>query len=155
MRELAVRNAQRAHRIRIELAERITRHLLDHLLKLGSYKLAVTFVSPTRMARVNQEFLGHEGSTDVISFDYREGYEDEEQSELKGEIYVSPADARRQAREFGTTWQEEVVRYIVHGVLHLRGYDDLTASKRNVMKREEGKLLRRLDQEFPLRQLAG
>ena len=155
MRELAVRNGQRKQRIRIELVRQITRHLLERFLQLQNYELGVTFVSPEKMARINNDFLAHEGSTDVISFNYREGYEHEEKSDLKGEIFISPEDARRQAREFRTSWQEELVRYLVHGVLHLQGYDDLTTQKRKVMKREEGKLLRKLSREFRFRQLAG
>lgn len=155
MRELALRNAQRAHRVRIDLAREITRHLLEEMLGLANYELAVTLVSPARMAEINQEFLEHEGSTDVISFDYLEGQEEGRQARVYGEIFISVADARKQAREFRTTWQEELVRYIVHGVLHLLGYDDLSPAKRKTMKREEGKLVRRLGKEFPLRKLAG
>jgi probable rRNA maturation factor len=60
----------------------------------------------------------------------------------------------KQAREFSTTWQEEVARYIVHGVLHLRGYDDLVPEKRKVMKREENRLVRRLQATFDLSRIA-
>jgi rRNA maturation RNase YbeY len=74
--------------------------------------------------------------------------------ELAGEIYISVADAVKQAREFKTNWQEEVARYVVHGILHLRGYDDLSADKRKVMKREENRLMRRMQQRFDLRKVA-
>jgi rRNA maturation RNase YbeY len=74
-------------------------------------------------------------------------------SELAGEIFISVSDARRQASEFKTRWEEEIVRYIVHGVLHLRGYDDLVSAKRRVMKREENRLVRRMKQRFDFRQV--
>ena len=63
------------------------------------------------------------------------------------------ADAVKQAQEFKTSWQSEVVRYAIHAVLHLRGYDDLQPAKRRVMKREENRLLRGLAPAFDLSDL--
>ena len=155
MRELQVRNRQRDQALDAKFVREVTRALLEEELGLASYELGIHFVSAKRMAEMNQEFLQHAGSTDVITFDYREGYEvGEGARELAGEIYISVSDGRRQAREFKTRWEEEVVRYIVHGVLHLRGYDDLSATKRKVMKREEERLQRRMKGRIDLRQLA-
>ena len=155
MRELQLRNRQRARRLNRELLRRIARALLEQELGLSSYELAIQFISPTKMADINRDFLAHEGSTDVITFDYRQGYEPERtvQLNLAGEIYISVADAVAQAGAFSTTWQEEVIRYIVHGVLHLRGYDDLKPEKRKIMKREENRLVRRLARSFQLRDI--
>lgn len=156
MRELEIRNAQRARRIRSDQLRIITRSLLEDLLGLTDYQLAVRMISPAKMAKINRDYLQHEGSTDVITFDYREGYEDSAASlDLSGEIFISVEDAVRQAAEFRTTWPEELVRYIVHGVLHLQGYDDLSPAERKVMKREETRLLRQLAKTFPLGRLAG
>ena len=159
MRELQVRNRQSARAINTKEVREIARVLLEAELGLQRYELAVHFVSAKKMAEINWEFLQHEGSTDVISFDYREGYAEGaaefEGLDLAGEIYISVADAEKQAREFGTKWQEEIVRYVVHGVLHLRGYDDLVPAKRKVMKREENRLVRRMQGRFELRKVAG
>ena len=156
MRELQVRNRQRDQTLDAKFVRELTRTLLEEELGLAAYELGISFVSANRMAEINQQYLEHEGSTDVITFDYREGYEaGSESRELAGEIYISISDARRQAREFRTRWEEEVVRYIVHGVLHLRGYDDLAATKRRVMKREENRLLRRMRRRFDFRAVAG
>ena len=155
MRELALRNAQRKRPIRVSLLREITRHLLEGLLSLGSYQLAIQLVSARKMASVNWIYLRHEGSTDVITFDYREGYEDTDEAlDLGGEIFISIEDAVRQAEEFSTSWTEELIRYIVHGVLHLRGYDDLTPSERKIMKREENRLVKELTRAFPVEQIA-
>jgi rRNA maturation RNase YbeY len=102
------------------------------------------------MARMNQRYLGHAGSTDVITFDHSEGWG----GRLHGELFISIADAAVQAREFRTTWQAEVVRYIIHGILHLSGFDDLSAGPRRVMKREENRLLRKVEEQFPFAQLS-
>jgi rRNA maturation RNase YbeY len=59
-----------------------------------------------------------------------------------------------QARKFGTSWQSEVVRYLVHGVLHLTGFDDSSAGARRKMKREENRRLDELSRRFTLAQLS-
>ena len=59
----------------------------------------------------------------------------------------------KQAKEFGTKWQDEIVRYVAHGMLHLQGYDDLSAAKRKVMKREENRLVKRMGKRFDLRKV--
>jgi probable rRNA maturation factor len=58
-----------------------------------------------------------------------------------------------QARQFRTSWQSELVRYIIHGVLHLRGFDDIRPADRRKMKREENRLLRAAGRLFRLRNL--
>lgn len=101
---------------------------------------------------MNWQFLQHEGSTDVITFDYSQPLAGSgERAGLSGEAFICVADAVKQAGEFKTTWQSEVVRYAVHALLHLRGYDDLQPAKRRVMKREENRLMRQLAKCFDLR----
>jgi probable rRNA maturation factor len=102
-------------------------------------ELGIHLVSRREMARVNWDFLRHEGSTDVITFDHGST-----RARLHGELFISVPDAVTQAREFGTTWRAEVARYVIHGLLHLCGYDDLKPAQRRVLKREEERLVRRL-----------
>ena len=164
---LAFRNRQRTRALSLPLLRRLTRHLLHEELGVTDYELCFHFVEPKEMAEVNWQFLQHEGSTDVITFDHSEfgarasrparrkaddvraGLE-ARAPELHGEIFISVADAVKQAREFKTTWQSELARYVIHGLLHLRGYDDLQPAKRRVMKREENRLLKKVAAEFPL-----
>jgi rRNA maturation RNase YbeY len=93
------------------------------------------------MTRINQEFLRHEGSTDVITFDYKN---DTPSLDLAGECYICPAVARRQAAEFNTCYPEEILRYAVHGILHLQGYDDLAPAARRRMKAAENRWMKTL-----------
>jgi len=72
---------------------------------------------------------------------------------LQGDIFICLEEARRQARAYGTTWPAEVVRYLVHGLLHLCGHDDLEAAARRSMKRIEHRLVRRLAAEFAFSRL--
>lgn len=136
---LVLRNPQRVRRLPTAALRRATRWLLEEGLRETRYELCLHFVGPRRMAQINQQFLQHEGSTDVITFDSRQSAAD---PRVCGEIFISVQDAVTQARIFGTTWREEVLRYIVHGILHLLGYDDLEAGARRVMKRAENKWLR-------------
>jgi rRNA maturation RNase YbeY len=244
MTELVLRNRQRTRPIRLPLLRRLATVLLNDLLSVGRYELAVHLVAAPEMARVNQRFLDHAGSTDVITFDYtgepvssqrfttsapklfssgvdrdtaiesntaaashrfspspreertgrglgrgvsdmgrrpssprpsppwvggegevgfsrrRSAVTGAEQGAtgfaegLHGEIFICIDDAVKQARQFRTAWQTETVRYLIHGVLHLVGYDDLSAADRRVMKREENRLLRVLSRRFALKRLA-
>jgi probable rRNA maturation factor len=143
-----MRNRQRLRALNIPLLRRVTRHLLENELGLNRYELGFHFVEPEEMAGVNEQFLQHEGSTDVITFDHGSS-----SARLHGEIFICVADAMKQAREFKTTWQSEVVRYVIHALLHLRGFDDLQPARRRVMKREENRLVQAAQAAFPVQEL--
>jgi len=72
---------------------------------------------------------------------------------IHGELFVCLDEAVGQCRRFHTLWQSELVRYIVHGILHLRGYDDRQPAARRQMKREETRLLTQLARRFSFRRL--
>ena len=74
---------------------------------------------------------------------------------LHGEIFVCLDEAVSQARRFHTTWQSELVRYVVHGVLHLLGYDDAASRARRKMKAAEDTLVRQLARQFDFHSLEG
>ena len=151
MSELCLRNRQRVRMVDLSSLRRIARTLLVDLIGVEDYELGVHLVAAPEMARINRQFLHHEGSTDVIAFGYTpDGLT---ASSFYGEIFICLDDAVTQARQFHTTWESELVRYLVHGVLHLLGHDDLRPRARRVMKREEARLFRALEQRFTLRQL--
>lgn len=147
---VTVLNRQRVRRVNPRRLKQITLALLADLT-IESAELGIHLVAAQEMARVNWQFLRHEGSTDVITFDHSETGSGVAAAKfgLHGELFVCVDDAIQQARQFRTTWQSEVVRYVVHGVLHLLGYDDLKPALRREMKREENRLVRRLEQAFP------
>jgi rRNA maturation RNase YbeY len=107
-------------------------------------------VDAPESTRLNEKFLQHRGSTDVITFDYGDASEPDL---LSGEIFVCLDEAVKQARRFRTSWQSELVRYVVHGILHLCGYDDRKPRARRTMKREEDRLVKQLTARFAVRQL--
>ena len=142
---LVITNRQRVKKINLRSLKKIVGELFSEL-EITEAELGIHLVAAKKMAEVNWRFLQHEGSTDVITFNHRESGVRSQESELKlhGELFICVDDAVKQAKEFGTKWESEIVRYIVHGVLHLLGYDDLKPQLRRVMKREENRLVRLL-----------
>jgi probable rRNA maturation factor len=153
MKQLRLRNQQTERRVNTAFLRKVTSSLLETELGVPEYELSINLVSKSRMAALNEQYLGHEGSTDVITFDYSEGYGDASANVLTGEIFISVYDAMKQGREFKRSWQEEITRYIVHGILHVLGYDDLTSEKRRKMKQQENRLVRVLSKNFDLEQV--
>jgi len=173
-RTLSVRNRQRVRRVNTPLLRRITLHVLEEQLPVSDFELAIHLVAAPEMARVNWDFLHHEGSTDVITFDHsdpvgvdvrrlsNQKLPRSKQSEpphvgsyegLHGELFICLDDAVKQAREFRTTWQGELTRYVIHGLLHLCGHGDHKPASRRKMKREENRLLRETNKRFVLSKL--
>jgi probable rRNA maturation factor len=151
---LATANRQRVVSLNTRLLRDFTKALLADLLTLEDFELALIIVRAPEMARINQTFLQHEGSTDVITFDYAENVSPtERRNRVHGEIFICIDDAITQAREFRTSWQSELTRYVIHGVLHLRGYDDIRVADRRKMKRQENQLLKEMARLFPLKEL--
>jgi probable rRNA maturation factor len=175
---LTLTNRQRDRKINLRQLKEIAGALLAAMAGPAA-TLEIALVSPARMAEVNLAFLGHEGPTDVITFDYREegatrafgpgevGWTEFSAgarktapgagalpgAALQGELFICPAVAVVQAREFGTDWRSELVRYVIHGLLHLLGHDDQEPAARRRMKQAEGRWLRVAARRFALSKL--
>lgn len=148
MKQLSVRNQQRRYPVASREARKAAGLLMDGLLQIKAYDLTILFVNETRMAELNRNHLQHEGPTDIITFDYCTS------TLLHGELVICPAVASEHARQYRTTPGRELARYIIHGVLHLRGFDDNATAARHKMKREENRLLQQLARRFPVDSLA-
>ncbi len=156
--ELTIRNRQRNRQVDARFLRQITIGLLTDLLQVEAVELGVSVVAAPEMARINWQFLQLEGSTDVITFDHSEAQESRRKiapggRQINGELFICVEEAVAQAQHFRTTWQAELIRYIVHGILHLLGHDDHHAARRKRMKREENRLVRLLAARFAFRQL--
>ena len=104
--------------------------------KLGSGDLSIAFVDRATMRRINRQFLKHDFDTDVLAFPL-DGL-------LIGEIVISTDYAEKEAKRRKIPVMEEISRYVVHGILHLAGYDDHTpAAKSKMWKRQESYLQKR------------
>ena len=93
------------------------------------------FCSDERELAVNREFLGHDYYTDVITFDYSTA------GTLNGDIFISLDTVRSNAEMVGVTYEQELLRIIIHGVLHLTGQGDKTPETKVVMTEKEEKAL--------------
>ena len=88
--------------------------------KVRAAMLSIAFVTSREIARLNRSHLGHRGPTDVISFGFAPSGAD---GPVVGDIYISPEVARENARAHGAGVREELARLVVHGTLHVLGYE--------------------------------
>jgi probable rRNA maturation factor len=143
-------NRQRTARLARRQLERFLRRAGDELGIEGA-EVTICFVSDAEIARMNEAFRGKKGPTDVLSFPATEKRKPLRIARLRGEflqnkylgdIAISPAMAQRNARAYGRTLGNEIRILMLHGVLHLLGYDHET--DHGAMNRLEQKLRRRL-----------
>ena len=106
------------------------------------------------MATMNEAYLGHEGRTDVLTFDLRDTevahLQADDAEECVAEVYVCPDVAVEYSAKFGTTPSRELVLYLVHGMLHLAGEDDLEEEARLSMRKAENRVMTALAERFSL-----
>lgn len=112
------------------------RHGARHV-DAGIGHLNVVLVGDREMSRLHREYSGISGTTDVLTFDLRDG----RKSAVDGDIYISLDQARRQAKQYRQPLYKEVARLAIHGVLHLAGFDDRTEDGRTRMRRLEDRSL--------------
>jgi len=133
---IEVRNVQRTIRVSTDRLQRfantacalVWKHKRPRAEITSVPEITVLIVSDRRMAALHKEFCGLAGPTDVLTFQH-------------GEIVISAERAVRQARIFHSDLMAEIQLYLLHGLLHLAGFDDLTANRRMQMHRLQKKLL--------------
>lgn len=104
----------------------------------GDGSLEIAVVGQRQMCRLHRLWLGHDAATDVLSFDLREC---PRPGQVDGQVVVCAAVARRAAQAHDTDWRGELLLYVVHGCLHLCGFDDLRPHGAARMHKEEDRLL--------------
>ena len=112
-----------------EISEWITNTILEENCKVGD--IDYIFCSDDYLHKLNVDFLNHDTLTDIISFDYSVG------KELHGEIYISIDRVRENASEFKVSFEDELARVIIHGVLHYCGYKDKSVDDEKLMRSKE------------------
>ena len=93
--------------------------------------IGIIFCSDNYILDVNMKYLQHDYFTDIITFDYCEG------SKLSGDLFISIDSVRDNAAFYGTEFEDQLNRVIVHGILHLIGYDDHSESEQAMMRSKE------------------
>jgi probable rRNA maturation factor len=124
-------------------AELILTELSTERLPPSVTELSILFIGDRAMRVLNRDFRGKDKSTDVLSFSQLEG-ENGIPSPTLGDLVISVDTTKRQAKEYGVTYERELLRLMVHGILHLHGYDHEGVSKVEAqrMRRREEKILR-------------
>ena len=89
------------------------------------------FCDDEYLLEINQQYLDHDTLTDIISFDYSVG------NELHGDIFISVERVAENATDFGVSFDEELKRVLVHGVLHYCGYKDKSDADEKLMRKKE------------------
>jgi len=136
--EISLYNRQRKIRVEMNWLRALARVALDECLRLPGLggdaplprleEIEVTLVSDATIAHVHRDFMDIPGATDVITFDH-------------GEIVISTETARDNAARFARPLDEELARYLVHGLLHLNGYKDKAPADHARMHRDQEKVL--------------
>ncbi len=118
------------------LVHKIVKQLKNYF-ELNISSLTINFVSSEEIKKINIDYLDHHYSTDIITFNY-----DGKKNLIDGEIFISSNDAEYNARKYNVSFDEEILRLVIHGILHLLGYDDKTQPQKIIMKKYENQLLK-------------
>jgi probable rRNA maturation factor len=139
---VAVRNRQRLLRVNTPLLKRIAAGALD-CAGLQKRSLLIVLVTDRAIAAYNEQFHHVTGPTDILAFDY--GDPDE-----PGELVISVEHVISQAKRYRSTAARELALYVVHGVLHLAGHDDIKPRDRLRMRSAERWMMARLSRQFEI-----
>jgi rRNA maturation RNase YbeY len=130
----------------IDLEKKIVHNLVYFLkqkLNFNISSLIINFISAELITKINEEYLDHHYSTDIITFNYTMNH-----ILLDGELYISVENADNNARRYGISAKYEYFRLVIHGILHLLNYNDLIKEDKMKMKRIENKLLKEFINNF-------
>lgn len=135
-------NQNKKYKINKAFVKKIVLGILKCLKKNKGARLEFVFLDDKAIRGLNRRFKGKDSATDVLSF----GLDGPEFGieEFFGEIFISLDAARRNSKIFKTEFEEEVSRYVIHGILHLFRFNDETPLKKRRMSKKEDEVLRRL-----------
>lgn len=132
-------NQQKIKRINLkELREYLKRILI--FLDIPSKKISILLCDNKFIRGLNKKFFRKDSSTDVISFPLKDDFD----PDYLGEVAISVEEAAKAAKQYVNTWQEELVLYLVHGVLHLLDYTDRTKKHKEAMDKKQKEIMKKL-----------
>lgn len=116
---------------------------LKKSLEFSIKSLSLNFIESDLMIEINTKYLGHNYDTDIITFSYSKN-----KTNLDGEIFISIDQAIENAVRYNVNLDSEIIRLIVHGILHLLGFNDKDPKDKKRMKREENRLTSSLSKKY-------
>lgn len=129
----------RGSRVDVSLARSRVRRILSALGE-GSAEVSLAFVADEQIAALNRQWRGRKGPTDVLSFSLLEGEHVDHRGTMLGDVVISVETAARQAAARHRSLDEEVGRLLIHGLLHLVGYDHEREDEARAMRRMQSSL---------------
>lgn len=147
--KILIRNRQRHRPIDNAKITKAARGILSFMDQSGQSgtELSILFVGDKEMLRLNTEYRGIKKSTDVLSFETRLPFRKGQIDNILGDIVISVPKAEAQAEEYGTGFYEEIYRLLIHGTLHLLGYDhEQSGYKARKMRKKEEELMNAVTQ---------
>lgn len=141
--KIDVRDNQTLIPIRRGEVKRLAERILAYFQVGKETCLNIVFLDDVQISDLHKRFLGREGPTDVLAFSMQEGGPLRGETFLLGDIAISAETALRHTKRFHTTVEGELALYVIHGILHLLGYDDHGKRSRMEMRRKERELLHR------------
>lgn len=138
--EILLRNAQRKYKVHSPGLKKNAKIILEQLGCHDS-ELSILLVSDAKIRQLNHQYRDLDVATDVLSFPQNEDGAGEFDSHLLGDVVISVETAHRQAGEHQLILEEELVLLLIHGILHLLGYDhERSPREERVMKQKTGEL---------------
>jgi probable rRNA maturation factor len=143
--DIQIDNQQTNQPIRVKAIQNRIRAILN-ALDCPDGELSIVLVDDTRIADLNQIYLQHSGPTNVISFPMREGDFSEINPQVLGDVVISMDTCAREAEEGGITMEARLDQLLIHGILHLMGYDHVhSEAEARVMEAKSDDLLALLE----------
>ena len=113
------------------------KRIIEHFNKKPG-DIAYIFCSDEEILRINKLYLNHDYYTDIITFDYSD------KDRVSGDLFISLETVKTNSEKFKTEYEEELHRVMIHGILHLCGYEDKTSAKQKIMHAMEDEALKKL-----------
>jgi len=135
LRKINIQNIHPRIRVRKKSIEALIQNILSR--EKVRWGVDVILVDDHFMRQLNRKFTRRKGTTDVLSFGMGKDQADPVEYPNLGDIYVSLDQAKRQAKEYRVRLQEEVLRLVAHGLLHLLGYDHASEKEESIMREKE------------------
>jgi len=141
--QISITSHREPEPLELSAFERLSAFVLEREEAPGNSELSIALVEIAEMTQLNGEYRGKEGPTDVLSFECDDlcAVIDPDEPIMLGDVVIAPEIAETQAAEYGHTVEEELNLLLVHGVLHLLGYDHEDDADAEVMQARERALL--------------